>query len=552
MWLARRALASSIDILFLLTVAIIVGVSVTGGGLVAIRGIPVSVTRTGNPVIVASLLAIVRYVWFGDIRFLLTQCTPRDCDRVATAFAHGFETPIRFNRSAIGLAFILTCSFVVRAYNAWAHPGFTTGDDVEIHEMTVGTLLGVNWEVWNVRSALYPMTFIYPAQAAALSFVGEDVHALVFAGRVVVTVLATLTPWLVYRITLHLSDNVSTALLAATFVACSRLHFWFASSELPRPIATVFILGAFWLLLQPKLWHVIVAGSLLGFGGSLRFGEFVFFAPAILMLLLQRRFRHAVLFGLSGLAFAALVLGAADSLYWHRPYFSLRNIIDYTLVHRASSRGFQPPLYYIVSVADWTNVILLALGSAMMWLRDKRVALWTWTPIVLLSLLPHKEARYVIAVHPFLSIGAALVLRQIFTNPARRLMSYGFDKTAVHVALTFAVLVALVFEASSWRARRTDDAVELARRLATFNPRGVAAQYQWRFGGRLYWKDVRGPVLALPDTPTAEAVGSTAAEALVLAREYADGEVGIGLAARGYTAQPALSTVRYVTFVRSQ
>ena len=54
----------------------------------------------------------------------------------------------------------------IRVANVFTHFGFVTGDDVEIHEMTLGVALGKAWPVWDLRNAFYPMTFIFPVQRA--------------------------------------------------------------------------------------------------------------------------------------------------------------------------------------------------------------------------------------------------------------------------------------------------------------------------------------------------------------------------------------------------
>ncbi len=55
---------------------------------------------------------------------------------------------------------------MVKAIYAWWYYGFYTGDDVEIHEMVFAAIFGWDWQAWDIRSAFYPMVFIYPAVAA--------------------------------------------------------------------------------------------------------------------------------------------------------------------------------------------------------------------------------------------------------------------------------------------------------------------------------------------------------------------------------------------------
>ena len=130
----------------------------------------------------------------------------------------------------------------------------------------------------------------------------------------------------------------------------------YGSAELPRIVATAFLVPAFGALRTPTPIRCGLAGVLLGLGASLRFGEIVFAVPAVLSVLLGSRddatgaawrFRvtraAAVLAGVA--ATVLVVIGVSDALYWGRPFHSLFAIVDYTLVQRLSSRGYEPPWY---------------------------------------------------------------------------------------------------------------------------------------------------------------------------------------------------------------
>ncbi len=539
----RRALSVAIDVLVLVAISVVVFVALTGGTVFTLSGASVSVKTTGNPVTFAAFLGCLRYFCFQSIPlFGVVNWTPARLDEIGALVLARLSVEadnVRTHAGAV-LGVTLVISTILRLLNAWAHPGFTTGDDVEIHEMTLGRLFGESWDIWNLRSALYPMGFVYPLQALASLVVGHDVHWLVFAGRLGVVAFGTITVWLVYRVTLRLTNNYATALVGATLLATSRLHLWFGSSELPRPVASAFVLAAFWALISGRgAGRAAIAGTFLGFGGALRFGEFVFFAPALLHLAVERRWRDALVMGTAGLVTGGVCLGFADWLYWGQPFFSLTNAVDYTLIQRASSRGFQPPWYYLINATDWTNVVLLFLGMAAIVMADRRIALWIWTPVVLLSLLPHKEARYVIAVLPFLCIGVALVLRNSAAFTTRRRRTFA----------VFAVVVAVLFELSSWRFRRSDDAVVLAQRINNLRPAGVAVQQFWRLGGRLYLDKVNGPLVEILEPVDPDQVLRHKVQVVVLLRRFAAQQVRDDLMHRGYVLSEQLSTVQYATFV---
>ena len=164
---------------------------------------------------------------------------------------------------------------------------------------------------------------------------------------------------------------------------------------------------------------------------------------------------------LGGVAATVLVvIGVSDALYWGRPFHSLFAIVDYTLVQRLSSRGYEPPWYYLTHLSEWSDVLLVVL-ACLAWQRTSRSALlWAALPLALLSVLPHKEARYAIATIPFWALAAAPALRAW--------IAHGYVRTPhpVHVrvgALGIALLVAaaVAFDAGKFRFVRSEAAVRL-------------------------------------------------------------------------------------------
>ena len=98
----------------------------------------------------------------------------------------------------------------------------------------------------------------------------------------VVAFLSSLTLWLVFAAGARL-ETPGVGLTAACLLGVHRLHVTFGGSELPRPVASLFIVGAFVCLLESPIRRggaVVLAGALLAIGGAMRFGELVFIVPA--------------------------------------------------------------------------------------------------------------------------------------------------------------------------------------------------------------------------------------------------------------------------------
>ena len=140
--------------------------------------------------------------------------------------------------------------------------------------------------------------------------------------------------------------------------------------------------------------------------------------------------------------------------------------------------------------------MLLVVLACLAWQRTSRSALlWAALPLVLLSVLPHKEARYAIATIPFWALAAAPALRSW--------IAHGYVRTPhpLHVrvgALGIGLLVAaaVAFDAGKFRFVRSEAAVRLGWAMGQSGATGIVAEQLWRFGGRLYL-DTSTPLLEL-------------------------------------------------------
>jgi hypothetical protein len=477
----RAAAAFMLDLLLIVLAAAIAILIVNGPAVYEPFGISLKLRTSSNPVTIALALALVRIWFFPAIRFLGFWKAP-------TALQGVYDTLTSFTSQPDGSArvrrFVVACvviTFAARAFQAWMYPGFAIGDDVEIDEMTLRALLKTEWPVWELRSAFYPFTFIYPAQAIAYALNG-DVHHLVVAGRMVVVLLSTAAVWLTWIAARGIVGE-GTAALAAAIVAFSRLHLTYGSSELPRPVAATLLVGAF-ALLSRRITSATAAaaGGLIGVAAAMRFSEALFLLPAALHVWFVGGRSQAALLAVTGGGVAAAITAAADLAYWGSAFHSVRNALDYTLLDQQSSRGFQPPYYYFSSLQAWTNWIVAGLACTAWRDRTLRPAvLWALLPIAILSALPHKEGRYLIPIVPFIAICAAAGITRAVRWTASSAAPRGRE------ALVVTLAAAMLYEIGEWRLGRSNDAVALARFLRrTDATGGVAVEQMWRAGGSLY------------------------------------------------------------------
>ena len=484
-----RLLFAALDVLILAVLAIAVGILITGGGLFELSGIRIRARTVDNPLIILTAAIALRYAagrafpLLGIRRWSIAAASAAaihtTCDDVPDRITRLFARPI-VALAAVGLAV-----FTVKALLAWQLPGFFSGDDVEIHLISMGALYGQHWPVWELRSAFFPMVFIYPAQRAAFALGAAAPEALVLSGRLVVALLSTAVIPLTWLAVRRLAPgDTRLAALAVLFVAISKLLVSFGSSELPRPISTVFVVAAFVAALDTKLLASAAAGVLLGVAAAFRFSELVFIPAALLTLPRDRYWLRAVIVGAAALSTAAAITAASDTVYWGTPFSSIATAVDYTLIERQSSRGYQPPWEYLKTIPSWSTFLVVALAVAGSSRRHPD-SWWLWGPFALLSLLPHKEGRYLIPVVPFLSIAAARGFMRAIEWIRRTASATGWRRCARELFAPV-LLLSLLHEAGGWRLPRSNEGVRLAQYIRSSEVAGFAGQDLWRLGGHPY------------------------------------------------------------------
>lgn len=486
--LLLRGLAGLLDIAVLAAAGAFVACLLGRGGRMTAGPLTVSITSTSHALMVFVWVCVARSAlpevpFVGTFRLDALPARARDGWQRLSLLA-----AMAPHRAAVWMAVVLLISGAVKLAIAASQPGFWTGDDVEIHEMTFAQLFDWPWRAWELRSPFYPMGVIFPVQYLVKELGVTDPAALVFVGRAAVAAISLAVLWLTFRISGRLTGNTAIAVLSVLILATNKLHTIGGSTELPRTVSSAFVLAAFALLAgRPSVRQAAAAGALVAVASAMRFSEEVYLAPAILQMTIQRNAGALAVFLIMFVVIAAAILGITDYLYWNEPYFSLKHIIDFTITKRLSTRGYEPFYQYVVSLPAWSNIVVLclALGASR---RLPMLALWTWLPPVLLSFLPHKEPRYLIPFLPFYSMLAAAGLWRF----AQWISRHDAERSALRGRLALVVLVAccaaLTSEVAGFIVPRSNGGIAAVRHIAasTASNGPVAVVQSWRIGGRLY------------------------------------------------------------------
>lgn len=366
-----------------------------------------------------------------------------------------------------GLIGIFGVVAAVQVFLAIRFFGFLTGDDVEVLSEAFHRAIGLHYPPWDVRNFFVPDVVVAPfVFVASRMGVGDTAH-LIDVATLPFLALSALTIWLVHRLALRWSDDPRAAMAAALLFAFHWIPLGFGSTVYPRNLAMACIVAAALIVDRFPL----ASGALAGLAFADRFSEIVFLIP---ILLIARR-RGAVVIGAA--ASIAVTVGIYDWITWGTPFSSAIKFAHLTLVQPdfASRVKYQSPLWYLYNFVRWCAPTLLPLLYFA-----RRTARWSFivVPLIALSIVRHKELRYLQGTIPFLAVAAGIGFAALYQR--RRALA------------AWLLVISLIWNLHGLRyfAHKSMPAVMAARAILA-NPqiKVVVLSQLWAYGDRLYFDD---------------------------------------------------------------
>jgi hypothetical protein len=170
-----------------------------------------------------------------------------------------------------------------------------------------------------------------------------------------------------------------------------------------------------------------------------------------------------------------LTIGLYDWITYGAPFHTVIAFARVTLIAPdfASRVKYQSPIWYLANVLRWLAPSMLPL----LWIARRR-AHWLFivTPLVALSIVRHKELRYLQTTIQFIAIAAAIGASMLWQQ-----------RRALAIALV-AISIAWNLAGIRFVTKKTMPAVLAARALAA-DPaiHSVAVSQLWAYGDRLYF-----------------------------------------------------------------
>jgi hypothetical protein len=373
-------------------------------------------------------------------------------------------------------SWVISFAAAIAALQLWlAHHfyGFLTGDEVEVLGEAFRLATGFDYGTWDVRNTLVADVFVAPLIWLATHLGITNPAALIVIATIPFALASALTIVLVSRLAQRWNAN---AWVATLVFALHWLPLGFGSTTYPRVIAMCCITAAALLVER----NAFLAGALMGIAFADRYSEIVYLIP---LLIIARRRAWQVAVG--ALGSIAVTSGVFEWIRWGEPFAALRKFARLTLLEQdfASRIKHQSPLWYLETLPRWCALTMLPL---LCYARRARFA-WAFVliPLALLSLIAHKEVRYLQGIIPFLAILAGCGFRNYVGAAALSGTATAEGSGRHKVAITL-VAASVIWNLWGIRflERESRPAVAAARTLP--DARTVAISQPWACGDKLY------------------------------------------------------------------
>jgi len=313
------------------------------------------------------------------------------------------------------LAALTVIALVPRLIAAFFSEGYFAHDDhflvIEAAASWVDGFDYNNWLPWNQTGTPHP---------SGHSFVYVGLHYLLFSGlkwigigspkavMLVVRLFHALWSLVVVRAGYRIAMRLATPEIAwhtGLFLALFYFMPFLSVRNLVEVACIPFLmLGAYHLVRPQKglsLKDALWAGMWIGMAVNIRFQTLFFAVGPGLALLLQKRWKEAVVYGLGAALPIVLLQGMIDLFIWKTPFAELTEYVLYNLVN--TTTYFDQPWYNYLLLLAGIFIPFLSVGVLYGYFR-KTSPLLLWLPLLLFlaahSYFPNKQERFLLPIVP--------------------------------------------------------------------------------------------------------------------------------------------------------
>jgi hypothetical protein len=200
---------------------------------------------------------------------------------------------------------------------------------------------------------------------------------------------------------------------------------WISVRNLVEIVAIPLLIVGTWLVMtadeKKRPWlSYLLAGVVVGFAFSVRYQTGIYSGGMGLALLLQKRIKPMLLFGLGNALSIFAIQGGVDIAIWGRPFAEMGEYIQYNIDNR-----------YCFYNGDWYNYLLilggilippvslfLLRGMFVNWKKQMLIFLPVIFFLAFHSYFPNKQERFILTIVPSIIIIGAIGWRVIYERSA--------------------------------------------------------------------------------------------------------------------------------------
>jgi len=314
---------------------------------------------------------------------------------------------------------ILIFALIIRIYSLSKVYGFLINESSENLSIAYGIVHGFRYG-WEGRSWFYPMILSLPIYALKLMRV-TSINKIILIMRIFPIFFSITSIYLIYLIGKKI-ENEFLGLVTALFLSVNWLFTRWSVSFVGGIPATTLILISFYLFLKNKTnKSLFLSGLFLGFGFMCRYQSIIFLVPLVFWLVYNNKIKGLYPI-LAGFSLTVLLQGMMDFfVYRSSPIPFLHSIIafiEYVFIDNLSAvyHGTRPIGWYLSTMVDWFSVELVVLFLFGLFFNTRRkkfflILLTTIITFLIMSIVSHKELRYLLSILPFFCLLSACTLR---------------------------------------------------------------------------------------------------------------------------------------------
>ncbi len=235
-------------------------------------------------------------------------------------------------------------------------------------------------------------------------------QTVMFIVRILHGALSIATVHLGYKITEKLLDRKSAGTVGLILALLWLIPF-VSVRNLVEIVCVPFMMYSTWLLIKDHsakkvLLYAMLSGFVIGIAFSVRYQTILFAGGLGLGLLILKRWKEGIAFGVGYLVSFALIQGGLDIIFYGKPFMALHDYIEYNIIHSHD--------YFI---SPWYNYILLILGILIppisififfgflrVWKKHLLIFLPTMVFFAFHSYVPNKQERFILPILAFIII----------------------------------------------------------------------------------------------------------------------------------------------------